>query len=79
MRRGRRQREGRPADVDLLELSITEYNGVAVRAAIRAGWYPDVPPEQAAEMVRDMTYQAVAAAAKQVWSRYRDCTSVDPN
>lgn len=72
-------REGRPNDVDLLDLSITEYNGVAVRAAIQAGWFPDVPPEQAAETVRELTYQAVAAAAKQVWQRYRDCTSVDPN
>lgn len=72
-------REDRPKDVGLVQLSITEYNGVAVRAAIRAGWFPDVPPEQAVETVRNMTHQAVAAAGKKVWELYRAVVDIDPN
>lgn len=63
-------------------LPAAVYDGVAVRAAVAAGWFEDVviPDGQTAgDVVGEMTFAEVAELSPQIWEAYHKATRVDPN
>jgi len=56
------------------------FNGVAIRSAIKAGWFGDVLVAGEVEtLVGDLSFAEAKRLGNEVWSAYKAATTIDPN
>lgn len=70
-------RELKPADIDkITNLPEVEFDGVTVKAAIKAGWVEGVTDPA---VVDDMRGGDVAKLSNKIWKAFNEARHIDPN
>lgn len=72
----------KPEGIDsVLRLPQVEVNGLAVRAALEAGWFVgDDIPDNPLEWVGDQSFATIEKHASAVWEAWAEATNInDPN